>query len=184
MRVSWRSSVFFGLCQPRAGEGERPEGGGWGWWKDPSSCLTLPQKVEARGRVGGMEGTQARPRFLPACSLGRCARELGSEASQVRMWATVRSERAGKRRIGLCCVGGMGLAQKHNPDPLALNSLPPGPPRALYKRPDRVHCSFHQSPSGGGHPGKISRLKQARVPPCPEARLAEPQCDSRVYAGM
>ena len=30
MRVSWGSAlVFFGLCQPREGEGERPEGEPW-----------------------------------------------------------------------------------------------------------------------------------------------------------
>lgn len=68
-----------------------------------------PPEGGGLGETGGFKGTQARPRFLPACSLVRCARELGSEASQVRMWATVRSERAGKRRIGRCCVGGMGL---------------------------------------------------------------------------
>lgn len=31
-----------------------------------------------------MEGTQARPRFLPACSLVRCGRELGPQSPGIR----------------------------------------------------------------------------------------------------
>ena len=153
VRVSWRSSVFFGLCQPREGEGERPEGGGWGWWKDPSLCLTLPHKVEARGRRGEWRAPRPGQGFSLPAPLWDVQgswdhRVLGSEASQVRMWATVRSGRAGRRRTGRCHVGRMGLTQKHNRDPLALNSLQPGPARALYKRPWPCALLFPPKPEG------------------------------------
>lgn len=138
VRVSWRSSVFFGFCQPQAGEGERPEGGGWGWWKDPSLCLTSPRSWRLGGE-GGNGGHPSQAKVSPCLLLG-CARELGahrdlgSEASQVRMWATVRSERGWKEedRALLCRRDGTGPKHNHE-DPLALNSLLPGPPRALYK---------------------------------------------------
>lgn len=47
-------------------KGQREEG--WGWWKDPSLCLTLPRSWRLGGE-GGMEGTQARPRFLSPAPL-------------------------------------------------------------------------------------------------------------------
>ena len=75
---------FLWLLPAPSGRGRKARGRRMGLVERSIFVSYPPPEAGGSGEMGGMEGTQARPRFLPACSLVRCARELGPQRPGIR----------------------------------------------------------------------------------------------------